>query len=204
MPFDFLLAGELIRDFGVIRGAREKLLRQDSQAADKLADVLAELDKMVFALDEEIVRYLSLYFDSEQSIIDGRAVLLGMEVGQSRIRMNEARGHCHKIGNIYRKYLKRWFQNALEPADAAQLESLFTSLSCCDSRMLRTIDQVTAWLTLEAEEVLNMVDADNRVGANQRVRKARLDVKQQRRDFTAAMAELRELQAEFISTSNIV
>ena len=56
---------------------------------------------MVGALDDEIVRYLGLYFGSDDNIIQGRIVLLGMEVGQSYLRVNEARGHCHKIKNIY-------------------------------------------------------------------------------------------------------
>lgn len=119
----------LAKNFGVnldlMKKVSEQLTPQTKPAADKLAEVLDELAKMVGALDDEIVRYLSLYFDSEETIIRGRSVLLGLEVGHSMIRMNEARGHCHRIGNIYEKHLKRWFHAVLDSNEASQLEWLF-------------------------------------------------------------------------------
>ena len=85
---------KLAKDLNLIQQVRGKLMRQNEPAAEKLAEVLDELAKMVSALDEEIVRYLSLSFNDE-TVVAGRTVLLGMEAGQSMVRMGEAHGHCH-------------------------------------------------------------------------------------------------------------
>jgi hypothetical protein len=50
--------------------------------------VLDELTKMVGALDDEIVRYLSFHFNDE-NVVAGRSVLLGLEAGQSMVRMGK-------------------------------------------------------------------------------------------------------------------
>jgi hypothetical protein len=159
---------------------------------------------MIGALDDEIVRYLSLYFDSEVSIIKGRTVLLGLEVGQSMIRMNEARGHCHKIGNIYETHLKRWFHSILDAQDTSRLEWLFDNVKTADSVMLTAMEAITLWLKDEAQNVLNMVDAEDRLGANTRIRAARLEVRDARVELTNAMCNLRALQAQFIAASKLV
>jgi hypothetical protein len=177
---------------------------QKDPAAEKLAEVLDELAKMIGAFDEEIVRYLSLYFSSDDSIIQGRKVLLGMEVGQSYIRVNEARGHCHKITNIYDKYLKRWFKDVLTSDEAQQLDWLFTNLSTADSVMIDAMRQLTNWLVSETRQTLDEVSVGNLIGANQRIALARADVRQAREELTSAMAELRGLQADFISVSGTV
>lgn len=83
----FALANRL----DAIDAVGDALLSQPDRAATKLGDVLGELAKTVAALDDEMVRYLSLHFHSDESIASGRAVLLGMEVGHSAIRINEAR-----------------------------------------------------------------------------------------------------------------
>jgi hypothetical protein len=192
--------------FNLVKELRivDRLVRQDDPAAAKLAEVLDELYKMVCALDEEIVRYLSLYFATEESIIRGRAVLLGMEVGQSRIRINEARGHCHKIANIYEKYIRRWFQDVLQKEEANKLKDVFENLSSADSLMIRAMESVTDWLVQEAEQTLNQVDNDDLTAANKRIRNARCNVKHTRVDLTEAMSILRGLQADLIVQSGTV
>jgi hypothetical protein len=183
---------------------RFKLVQQKDPAAEKLADVLDELAKMVGAPDDEIVRYLGLYFGSDDSIIQGRIALLGMEVGQSYVRVNEARGHCHKIKNIYDKYLKRWFKDVLDPGEQQQLEWLFTNLSTADSVMIGAMERLTEWLTAESRQSLDDVGARNLNGANQRIAQARLDVRPAREALTCAMAQLRGLQADFIAAAGTV
>lgn len=190
---------------GAIDAIKYRLLNQPDKAAAKLADSLDELYKTFKALDEEIVRYLSLYFDSEATIIQGRAVLLGMEVGQSRIRMHEARGHCAKIKNIYQKHLNGWFDRVFKnETDNKDLKNFFEDIGTADDAIIQAVDKVTDWLTKEAEQTLDLVDGGNRLGANQRVTQARIDAKPARIRMTEAMAHLRGMQAEFIASSKTV
>jgi hypothetical protein len=193
----------LANELGIIKGLRDKLLRQDTPAAAKLAEVLDELARMVSAVDDEIVRYLALHFEPA-ALASGRAVLLGLEAGQSRVRMGEARGHCHKIGNIYRAYLQRWFASVLDPGEAQQMEYVFDRLSTADSEMLATMDAVTDWLQREAAQTLDLVDADDLVGANKSIRDARRLIRADRERLMQAMADLRTMQGQFIAASGTV
>ena len=193
----------LAKDLNLIQNVRQKLVRQNEPAAAKLAEVLDELAKMVGALDEEIVRYLSLSLNDE-NVIAGRTMLLGLEAGQSMLRMGEARGHCYKIANIYDKYLKRWFHDVLDPGEAQQLDFLFDTLHTADSVMLYAMESVTRWLRDEAQQTLDAVDVDDLFGANQRIRDARREVRDARIQLTEAMSSLRGMQAEFIAVSKVV
>ena len=203
--FDPMDIYELANNVGAIDAVKHCLINQPDAAAEKLAESLDELYRMFQALDEEIVRYLSLSFVTEEAIIQGRAVLLGMEVGQSRIRMNEARGHCAKIKNIYEKYLNGWFDRVFgSSAERESMRGIFDNIGTADDASVYAVDKVTAWLTEEAELTLNLVDMDDRLGAGQRVKQARLEVKPARITLTEAMSRLRAMQADFIAASKTV
>ena len=88
------------------------------------------------------------------------------------IRMGEARGHCQKIGNIYDKYLKRWFHEVLDQNEAQQFDFLLDTLNTADSAMLYAMESVTRWLRDEAQQTLDQVDFNDLLGAKQRIRNA--------------------------------
>ena len=195
---------DLAGKFGIIQAVKDKLLRQPDPAADKLVAVLGELSKIYAACDTELLRYLSLSFDPGAGMAEERAVLLTLEGGQLRTRTNEARGHCHKIWNIYQKYLERWFHTVLAPDEASRMEELFKRLSYADSQMDLAIHELTNWLTHKAEETLDLVDAGKLDEANQRIKAARKEVKPARQAIGKAMSDLLQLQAEFIDASGTV
>jgi DNA transposition AAA+ family ATPase len=200
---DFTMLIDLAAKLNVIQTVKDKLLRQPDPAADKLVIVLAELSKVYGAIDNELVRYLSLYFDG-QSLQEERAVLLTLEGGQLRMRVGEASGHCHKIWNIYSKYLERWFHDALSPDEASSMQQLFSSLSYADSQMLAALNDLTRWLSDESPQTLDLVDAGKLEEANARVRAARNEIMPARQAISKAMSDLTQLQADFIAVSRIV
>ena len=182
-----------------------KLLGQPDEAAGKLADVLEELSKIFVFVDSEIVRFLAIFIVPDRSnVIECRAVLLSMEGGGLAIKGDEARGHCHKIGNIYIKYLRRWFNEVLDPQESAELSLLFDRLNNSDDYMVTGLQSVTAWLTQQAETTLDLIDNGQFDDANIVIRTARATVKQNRRDISGALCALRGLQADFIAASGTV
>ena len=194
---------DLADRFGAIDSAVDAVRSQPGKAAEKLAEVLAELVKTVEALDTEMVRYLSLHFHDADSVAQGRAVLLGMEVGQSAIRINEARGHCHKIKHIYSKYLEKRFNRlfAKSTAELNKLRTVFDGLGTTDDYMIAAMHEVSAWLETEAGATLDLVDADDLSAANMRIHQARIDVKPARKQLVERAAKLRSYQADFIQTA---
>lgn len=193
----------LTERFGAaINLAKANLLRQPDEATVKLANVLDELGKVFGFIEEETVRYLALYFlPDHQNYIECRTILLKTESGALAIKGNEARGHCHKISNIYDKHLRRWFHDRLSDTEAQEFQQIFDLLGDMDSHFMRAISSISDWLTEEARITLDMLDDDDVRGANQRIRQARMSALPARQAVVQAMRELRMLQADFIQAA---
>lgn len=195
-------AKELESLFGRVKG---KLLNNPTDASAKLAEVLGELSLILEFVEKETVRYLEIIFLPDKSnFIQCRSALLSLESGYVTIKGYEARGHCHKITNIYEKYLDRWFSKVLDAHEAQDIKFLFDRMNSADIDMIDGIKEITIWLKDESEAILQMVDSEQLDAANQRIKKARIDVQQTRRDIVQALAQLKLLQASFIVSSQTV
>jgi hypothetical protein len=201
---DFKLLIDLVDKLRIIQAVKGKLFRQPDPAAEKLAVVLQEISKVYLAIESEVVRYLSLDFDASGDLAAERAKLLTLEGGQLDLRVKEAVGHCHKISNIYRKYLDRWFHSVLSSSEASEMHDLFSELSTADTTMMLVLHQLTQWLSGEATEALNLVDAGRLDEANGRVKAARKEILPARQAISKAMSDLIQLQADFIAASGKV
>lgn len=111
------------------------------------------------------------------------------------------RGHCHKIMNIYEKYLDRWFNKVLDSQDVQQIKGLFERMNTADGDMIEGIKEITRWLKDESEAIL---DGDQLDTANKRIKDARIAIQQTRRDIVEALAQMKLLQASFIVSSQTV
>ncbi len=153
-----------------------------------------------------MARYPRSHFHSDGSIAHGRGVLLGMEVGQSAIRINEARGHCRKIKNTYDAYLDKWFDLVFktDSAERNHLRTIFQGLGTEDDYIVQAMHEASAWLKAQAEQTLDAVDTGSLSDANTRIRQARLEAKPAREKLTETMSKLRGLQADFIYASGTV
>jgi hypothetical protein len=133
--------------------------------------------------------------------VECRGVLLAMEGGQLMVKGEEARGHCHKIENIYKKHLKRWFHEVLDPNEEYQVRILFDNLSNMDDIMVQGLKSLCGWLQNEANETLNLIENERFDDANARIKSARAALLLPRRDISEALRQLRALQTDFIARS---
>lgn len=185
--------------------AKDKLLNNPTEASAKLAEVLGELSLILEFVEKETVRYLEIIFLPDKSnFIPCRSALLSLESGYVTIKGYEARGHCHKIMNIYEKYLDRWFSKVLDAQEAQDIKHLFNRMNTADGDMIDGIREITRWLKDESQAILELIDGDKLHEANQMIKKARMDVQQTRRDIVEALAQLKLLQASFIVSSQAV
>jgi len=184
---------------------KDKLLNNPTEASVKLAEVLGELSLILEFVEKETVRYLAIIFLPDKSnFISCRSTLLSLESGYVPIKGYEARGHCHKIMNIYEKYLDRWFSKVLDAQEAQEIKLLFKRMNSTDGDMVEDINEITRRLKDESEAILQMVDADQLDLANQKTKAARIAVQQTRRDIVEALAQMKLLQASFIISSQTV
>lgn len=204
VPFNPQTLFNLADKLDIIQAVKAKLLRQPDVAADMLVVVLGELTKIFTACEAELLRYLSLTFDKDGNIAEERKALLTLEGGQIQARAWEAKGHCHKIWNIYQNYLDKWFHKVLSKDEAEEMRRLFEGLSYADSQMELAIHELTQWLTAEAQTVLDLVDIGKYNEANTQIKQARKEILPTRQSISKAMNDLLALQSEFIAISKTV
>ena len=192
---------DLADKLGLIDSVKKKLFRNPNAAAEKLATVLDEISKIYTALESELVRFLSLHFDQTADLVSERQALLTLESGQLMVRMGEARGHCHKIWNIYENHLDRWFHRVLSAQEAAEMQTLFERLSYGDSQMDLAIMKLADWLATAAGQTLDLVDEGRLAEAQKIIRSARREVFPARQAITKTLARLVQLQGDFIAAS---
>ena len=191
------------QQLGILRAVKNKLISRKDEASEKLIEVLGEISKVYIAIEGELTNYLSVHFDGKADFQDDRSMLVALEGGALRVRMEEARGHCHKIGNVYDKYLKTWFDaiSVLTSDEKLGLHALFMDLSTNDFKMIQQIEFLVNWLVPEAQKTLDLVDGGQLRDADDRVRAARVDIRPTRLAISQLLSQLRLLQTEFIAVS---
>jgi len=191
---------------GVIDAVKAKLVKQPDPAAAKLVTVLEELSKIYGAMEDEFTTYLSLFFDDAdpKQLARERAALARLEGGAIRARMEEARGRCSKIRNIYERYLTPWFDRVVNRDEAEQLRQLFRELSEIDSHMVDGIAELSGWLAAEAAKTNDLAESGAFADANARVLSARRETLPLRERIAEAMIGIRKLESEFIEISGAV
>jgi hypothetical protein len=120
------------------------------------------------------------------------------------LRWNETRGHCHKILNIYAKYLNKWFSRVLNPDENKQMHSLFREFVEFEGGFIDNLDKITEWLAKNAKDTLDLLDKSKIEEVNKKVRNARKDTLHFREKMNEAMRQMLDLQAEFIKLTGAV
>jgi hypothetical protein len=160
--FDMSTLLDIAERLGKLLSAlKPKLVAQPDEAAAKLADVLEEISKIYDFVWADLIRYQILHCDADGSNLpDIRAVLLEMESGALEIEGNKARGHCHRIKNIYDVYLYQWLEPLFRgnPNDWDQIQDIFNLLGNMDDFMVRALRDVGDWLMKQSSETLDLVD----------------------------------------------
>jgi hypothetical protein len=197
----------IVQSLPVLEAVKAKLINRPDPAAEALGVALGEIAKIFGVTQTELERYTALWFDAEGTPRDNRrdiATLASLSTPALSARLHEAKGHCGKITRIYRRYLRGWFSNALNAAEAQRLAALFNQLQESDALMVDAIDKLAKWLPSEAAETLRLVDDEQYAEANQRVKQARRQVMPMLTQMSEAIVDLRRLQTDFITLAGTV
>ena len=175
---------------------------QPDTAALKLAEALDEIGKTWQVMDQAITQFLKLGFDADE-IRKGSELLLGIEGGALLVSVQKGRGHCHVIGNIFSKYLDRWFQRALKGNELDTIRNTFSRLGCTDSDVFTHMEGVAQQLQAEANTALDAIAKGKGAEAKRRILSLHADLSPLRLDMSAALAKLYTLKGEFIRIAGI-
>lgn len=187
---------------GVIGKLVSKLRAQPDLAAFKLAEALDEVGKTWQLMDKAITDFLKLGID-EDALKEGSEVLLRIEGGGLLAEVKNGIGHCHVIGNIYEKYLDRWFERVLKGKDLDSIRAVFDGLSYADVDVFYVMEMVARQLQTEANGVLDMVIEGKTNEARKRVLAMRKELGPLRLGMSETLQKLYSLKGDFIKISGV-
>jgi hypothetical protein len=144
---------------GLIERLLAKLRAQPDIAAVKLSAALDEIVKTYRAVDQAFNTYASLVID-ENALTTRSQELLTIAGGSLGVQVEEGRGNCSKIYNIYQDHLKRWFERAFNKEEQLAIEMAFIwpdGLSDVDNTLFRELTNLAMQLENEAKDVLELV-----------------------------------------------
>jgi hypothetical protein len=188
---------------GILAKALASLKGQPDAAALKLAEALEEIGKTWHVTDEAIASYLALGFDPD-NLVKGADALLRIEGGGLLVAVQQGRGHCHVIGNIFHRYLDRWFQRVLKGRELEQVRSVFRRLGEADLDLFRGMEEVVAQLQAETNKALNSIAAGRSEEARAHILSSRPALTDLRLRISASLAGLYTLKGEFIRLAGTV
>jgi hypothetical protein len=199
-------AADFAAKLGIFKLLKDKLIKRPDVAAEQLAGILEELGKTFEAMDTEVVNYLSLWFDENNpgQVAQERKKLYELEGGKISARVGKVRVHCHKIAEINKDYLDKWFVKAFSPSEHKAISETFSLLGTGDSYFNCVIDSLAKWLAERAQNIQNILDQRQYERANEELQKERKEALPQRNALSQAMRDFYELQEIFLEVAKKV
>jgi len=196
-------AEELDKAVGVVAKLVEKLKSKPDLAAQKLGQALGEVAKTLYVVDNAASEFLSLGID-EGALAKNSRLLLEIDGGSLSTEVQRGRGHCHRIDQIYSKYLDKWFESVFNQDEYASVKRVFQELGDADGNLFRNLEQVAVALQVEASVVLDFVVKGEESNARSRVLLALPAIRPLRRTVLKTMQTLYSMQGEFVDIMGAV
>lgn len=188
---------------GIISKLAEMLKGKPDLAALKLADALNEIAKTWQVIDEAATNILKLGIDKD-ALASGSKELLAIEGGRLLIQVEDGRGHCHDIQDIFEKYLNRWFDRVLKGDDLAAMNNVFEMLGDADDDVFSQMDKLANELQVQASAVLNLVINGQSEEAKSMVLALRGTLLPLRLAISKSLSNLYALKSQFVAIASAV
>lgn len=187
----------ILHKLGLLERIMAKLINSPDQAAAKLDVVFRELQTSYLMLDHALVDICSLEFDAPDDISDQRRFLEFLQGAPFLIEMAKAHGHCHRIGQVYDRYLRGWFGRVLSSDEFAETEALFWEMSGADKLWVSMLENAAKQLQEIGRPILSRLDSDDLEGARRLVEALRDELRSMRRVLARDLQTLFQLQTKF-------
>ena len=187
---------------GLFQKLLSKLLGDPSLAAQQLGVALTEVRRTLGSLRETMLEIRNLGVRG-QDPDDVRRALRRIESGELYEEVIRAKGSCHKIGNIYDRYLDAWFTKVLKPDEASELRVLFTALRNSDGWAVDAQERLLREAKPLVTEISALLNAGGEDAAIRRVKAFSASFAPTLERLSATMAVMLELEANFILLEHI-
>jgi len=196
-------AKEIDHALGLIEKLLGKLRAKPDIAALKLSAALDEIVKTYRAVDEAFTTYVSLALD-DGALRAGARQLLAIAGGNLSVRVSEGGGHCHVIGNIYDKHLKRWFEKVFNGDEQQQMSIVFRRFNDVDGDLFYKLADLARQMEEDATTVLRLVMAGDDQGARQQVLQTYTTLVPLQQEMGRGMQRMFKLKNDFIQVAQTV
>jgi hypothetical protein len=195
-------AMSLAKDLGLMEKIVLLITPQHQVAAAKLAEVMQELEKNYQAIEGELQRFADLSFPLTESPEERTKKLQALRPEAVQLRMEEARGSCHKIANIYDTYLAAKLRDLLiEEEDRIRVKNLFYEMKDTDGQMIATISQMAALFEEQIQKLEPLIKQGELHAASQLIKEKTQQMQESRHKIEAALVLIQSLRAKYIAAS---
>jgi hypothetical protein len=188
---------------GVIEKLVVKLRAQPDIAAVKLSAALDEIVKTYRVVDQALNAYASLAIDKD-ALTTRSQELLTIAGGSLGVQVEEGRGSCSKIGNIYQEHLKRWFERAFNQEEQFAIEKAFIwpgGLGDADDILFCELTKLVKQLESEAVDALALVIEKRPDEARQSVLRTYMTLVPVQQAMAQAMQQMFKLKNQLIQVA---
>lgn len=185
----------------LFRAVKKELWGSDQEAFVRLRDVIDEIMKFYLATNKEISDFISLDFSSPKNSPENMRALYSIMSGALKVRIQDAKGHCSRIGRIYERHLDKWLREKLKQDDYNAIKFLFQELSVYDYDMLAAAQSLELDLQSKSQRLLALINSNryNEISTFQtQIRQQFLPEAQK---LSAVMNELVMLRNEFMEVA---
>jgi len=183
---------------GLLEKVRNKLINDPDKAAKYLENVLSEIKQDIAVIDKEIVDLLSLSFKTEDERRATEKYFIEQHSNKMMERVEQNRGHCSKIYNIYLEFLRGWFSRVLDEDEADQLEKIFDEFRYFDWLVVDLMKKISSKIPYLEDELMRLMRENNVDKATRLIHSLRESLKEPRRRLYKNLSKLSELHADFI------
>ena len=180
----------------IFRLTPELQANPDAEAHKKLVEAIGEVAKTWEAINEAIKTVWQLYGETgDLKMESGRLWDLGS--GEMPALVDQKRGHCHRIGDIYWRNLNGWFSQTLTPADQDIMGRGFAHLGEADDDLFCFMVRVAAGIDNVAGQVLDLIEDEQPDAARTIAKGLRRELRPLQRAINESLTDLRRVQTEF-------
>lgn len=196
---------------GKVIALKDQLKAQPDQAAAALAGCLAEVHRTYLAVTSEVTRLTVLAAPGALTDGDGTVdlrPLFELEGNAVRARVEQSRGHCSRIQNIYARDLDRWFERVFGRGHTNDLimREVFSTLGEADTQTYLLMNAIADVIGARAGAILSemMKPVPDPLAARALAHAAYLELRPMRAALEALDVRLSRLESEFIESSGAV
>jgi hypothetical protein len=190
---------ELDKAVGLIGRLLSKLRAQPDLAALRLSAALDEIAKTYLAVSTAISTYIGV--DPAEPAARGQVQAIANH--DLDWVVEQGRGHCHAIMNIYERYLRRWFEQVLDPNEQREYRDVFYELSGADSALFERLTGMVFQLADDAAITLQYILEDDPDQATQHIKATFKTLAPTQRALSQGMVEIYRLKNEFIQIAEV-